>query len=49
MQKKSISFHEKTNPLTSSTAIKSLPSPELKSIKPSGEVVLSWKKRCMDV
>ena len=37
------------HPLTSSTAIKSLPSPELKRMKPSGEVVLNWKKRCMDV
>lgn len=38
-----------TYPLTSSTAIKSLPSPLLKRMKPSAEVVLNWKKRCMDV
>lgn len=37
------------HPLTSSTAMKSLPSPLLKMMKPSGEVVLNWKKRCMVV
>lgn len=37
-----------THPLTSSTTMKSLPSPELYRIRPSGLVVLNWKKRCMD-
>lgn len=38
-----------TYPLTSSTAMKSFPSPLLKRMKPSADVVLNWKKRCMEV
>lgn len=37
------------HPFTSSTAMKSFPSPLLKKRKPSGDVVLNWKKRCMEV
>lgn len=35
-------------PLTSSTTMKSLPSPLLKRMRPSEDVVLNWKNRCME-
>lgn len=37
-----------SHPFTSSTTMKSLPSPRLYRMSPSGEVVLNWKNKCME-